>query len=56
MSEWSNLVKKLCKQHPGKPLAVILKEAKKQYKKPANKSVKAGGQQKNKSRKNKNKQ
>lgn len=49
MSEWSNLVKKLCKQHAGKPLAVVLKEAKKQYKKTGNKSVKAGGQQKNKS-------
>lgn len=53
MSEWSNLVKKLCKQHPGKPLGAILVEAKKQYKKTKGLSVKVVKSRKNKSRKNK---
>jgi hypothetical protein len=53
MSEWSNLVKKLCKQHPGKPLGAILVEAKKQYKKTKGQSMKVVKSRKNKSRKNK---
>lgn len=36
MSAWSDLVKKLCKENPGKPLGAILPLAKKMYK--ANKS------------------
>jgi hypothetical protein len=32
MSAWSDLVKKLCKQNPGKPLGAILPLAKKMYK------------------------
>ncbi len=32
MSEWSDLVKKLCKQNAGKPLGAILPLAKKMYK------------------------
>ena len=31
MSAWSDLVKKLCKQHAGKPLGAILPLAKKMY-------------------------
>ena len=56
MSEWSNLVAKLCKQYPGKPLGAILVEAKKQYTKSkgAVKSAKPVKSRKNKSRKNKN--
>ena len=33
MSAWSDLVKKLCKENPGKPLGAILPLAKKMYKK-----------------------
>lgn len=33
MSAWSDLVKKLCKQHAGKPLGAILPLAKKIYRK-----------------------
>ena len=33
MSEWTDLVKKLCKENPGKPLGAILPLAKKMYKK-----------------------
>ncbi len=53
MSEWSNLVAKLCKQHPGKPLGAILVEAKKQYKKSKGqvKSAKPAKSRNNKSRK-----
>jgi hypothetical protein len=32
MSAWSDLVKKLCKENPGKPLGAILPLAKKMYK------------------------
>ena len=32
MSEWTDLVKKLCKENPGKPLGAILPLAKKMYK------------------------
>jgi hypothetical protein len=31
MSAWSDLVKKLCKENPGKPLGAILPLAKKMY-------------------------
>ena len=31
MSAWSDLVKKLCKDNPGKPLGAILPLAKKMY-------------------------
>jgi hypothetical protein len=34
MSAWTDLVKKLCKENPGKPLGAILPLAKKMYKKP----------------------
>ena len=33
MSAWTDLVKKLCKENPGKPLGAILPLAKKMYKK-----------------------
>ena len=33
MSEWMNLVKKVSKENPGKPLKEVLKLAKKEYKK-----------------------
>ena len=32
MCAWSDLVKKLCKENPGKPLGAILPLAKKMYK------------------------
>ena len=40
MSEWMNLVKKVSKENPGKPLKEVLKIAKKQYKKSGSKQVK----------------
>ena len=36
MSAWTDLVKKLCKENPGKPLGAILPLAKKMYKKTKN--------------------
>jgi hypothetical protein len=36
MSAWNDLVKKLCKENPGKPLGAILPLAKKMYKKTKN--------------------
>ena len=38
MSAWTDLVKKLCKENPGKPLGAILPLAKKMYKKTKNAS------------------
>jgi hypothetical protein len=53
MSAWSDLVKKLCKENPGKPLGAILPLAKKMYRGTKNAVVdtkKANRNLKNKSR------
>ena len=39
MSAWSDLVKKLCKENPGKPLGAILPLAKKMYRGTKNATV-----------------
>ena len=41
MSAWTDLVKKLCKENPGKPLGAILPLAKKIYRKNGTQSSKS---------------